>query len=123
MWDGRVNIPRDGKYRKAGSIEIRSGFSSTIKYIIPMVANESGYTSTFDIDLKDITTTSSVNDSTLLQAKSVAVSIALNCMFVCLKLSYRFMDVFPPRFSGIKRENGSFKYLLNSRRCTSFAII
>lgn len=61
--------------REAASIHLRAGDSSTISYIVPMVASSKGYLSMLEVHLDTVTVTSSLNDIRLLTAESCRVSL------------------------------------------------
>lgn len=53
---------------------MRAGDSSTISYIVPMVATAKGFQSVLEVHLDTVTVTSSLNDIRLLTAETCRVS-------------------------------------------------
>ena len=74
MWDGEVNVPNRPRKREPASIHVRAGDSSTISYMMPMVATARGYEPTLHVHLDTVTVTSSLNDIRVLTADSCVVS-------------------------------------------------
>jgi hypothetical protein len=72
QWDGQVDVPRPKK-REAAFIHLTAGDSSSISYIIPMVAGPTGYEPILEVHLDSITVTSSLNDICLVAAESCRV--------------------------------------------------
>ncbi|KAL6305048.1 hypothetical protein BKA93DRAFT_731948 [Sparassis latifolia] len=70
QWDGKVEVPNRPRKREPASIHVRAGDSSTISYIVPMVAGPSGYDSFSEVHLDTVTVTSSLNDIRLITADS-----------------------------------------------------
>ncbi|KAJ3553006.1 hypothetical protein NM688_g3848 [Phlebia brevispora] len=77
QWDGEVQIPNRPRKRDAASIHVRAGDSSTISYMLPMIATERGYEPTLNVHLDTITVTSSLNDIRLITAESCVVRCEL----------------------------------------------
>lgn len=75
MWDGEVNVPNRPRKREPASIHVRAGDSSTISYMMPMVATSRGYEPTLHVHLDTLTITSSLNDIRVLTAESCVVSL------------------------------------------------
>ncbi|KAI8993910.1 hypothetical protein BD414DRAFT_436222, partial [Trametes punicea] len=73
QWDGKVEVKDRPRKREAASIHVRAGDSSTISYIVPMVASSLGYLSVLEVHLDTITVTSSLNDTRLLTAETCRV--------------------------------------------------
>lgn len=59
------------------------GDRSSIKYIMPVVANPSGYESTLEVHLDTILVTSSLNDIRLVSAESCRVSSVFQLLCIC----------------------------------------
>ncbi|PCH43678.1 hypothetical protein WOLCODRAFT_122406 [Wolfiporia cocos MD-104 SS10] len=70
QWDGKVDLPNRPHRREAASIHIKAGDSSTISYIMPMVASSTGYHPLLEIHLDSVSITSSLNDIRILSAES-----------------------------------------------------
>ena len=75
QWDGEVEVPNLPRKRDAASIHVKAGDSSTISYMMPMIATERGYEPTLNVHLDTVTVTSSLNDIRLITAESCVVSI------------------------------------------------
>lgn len=73
MWDGKVEVPNRPRIREAASIHVKTGDTSTISYLMPMVANAKGYEPTLEVHLDTVSVTTSLNDIRLLQAESCRV--------------------------------------------------
>ncbi|KAI0829807.1 hypothetical protein BC628DRAFT_1477689 [Trametes gibbosa] len=73
QWDGKAEVKDRPRKREAASIHVRAGDSSTISYIVPMVATVKGYQSVLEVHLDTITVTSSLNDIRLLTAETCRV--------------------------------------------------
>ncbi len=73
QWDGKVDVPDRPRKREAASIHVRAGDSSTISYVVPMIASSKGYISMLEVHLDTITVTSSLNDIRLLTAETCRV--------------------------------------------------
>jgi hypothetical protein len=72
QWDGYVNASRP-RTREAASLSIKVGEDSTIRYLMPMVADAQGYHPRLKVHLNSMTVSSSLNDTRLLNAKSCEV--------------------------------------------------
>ncbi|KAH9930383.1 hypothetical protein B0H21DRAFT_878964 [Amylocystis lapponica] len=70
QWDGKSEVPNRPRKREPASIHVRAGDSSTISYILPMVAGPQGYQSSLEVHLDTVTVTSSLNDIRLVTAES-----------------------------------------------------
>lgn len=70
---GGVKAPNLPRKREGAAIHITAGDSSTISYVVPMVATASGYDSRLEVHLDDISVTSSLNDIRLIIAESCRV--------------------------------------------------
>ncbi|CAE6514246.1 unnamed protein product [Rhizoctonia solani] len=64
---GDLDIQRR-RHRRYGWLDLRIEADSFIKYTLPMVASPNGYTATVEVDLKNITALSSVNQVEFLRA-------------------------------------------------------
>ncbi|KAI0368271.1 hypothetical protein BV20DRAFT_969313 [Pilatotrama ljubarskyi] len=73
QWDGTVDVKDRPRKREAASIHIRAGDSSTISYIVPMVASSKGYISVLEVHLDTVAVSSSLNDIRLLTAETCRV--------------------------------------------------
>ncbi|KAI1795480.1 hypothetical protein LXA43DRAFT_1178514 [Ganoderma leucocontextum] len=73
QWDGKVDVADRPRKREAASIHLRAGDSSTISYIVPMIASSKGYLSMLEVHLDTVTVTSSLNDIRLLTAESCRI--------------------------------------------------
>ncbi|KAI0705009.1 hypothetical protein C8T65DRAFT_728083 [Cerioporus squamosus] len=73
QWDGKVEVPDRPRKREAASIHLRAGDSSTISYIVPMIASSKGHISMLEVHLDTITVTSSLNDIRLLTAETCRI--------------------------------------------------
>ncbi|RPD53525.1 hypothetical protein L227DRAFT_535889, partial [Lentinus tigrinus ALCF2SS1-6] len=73
QWDGKVDVPDRPRKREAASIHLRAGDSSTISYIVPMIASSRGYISMLEVHLDTVTVTSSLNDIRLLTAETCRI--------------------------------------------------
>lgn len=73
QWDNEVRLPNRPRRREAASIHIRAGDSSTISYMMPMVATTRGYEPTLHVHLDTVTVTSSLNDIRVLTAAFCSV--------------------------------------------------
>ncbi len=73
QWDGYVNAPRP-RTREAASLSIKVGDDSTIRYVMPVVADAEGYHPHLKVHLNSMTVSSSLNDTRLLTTKSCEVS-------------------------------------------------
>ncbi|OSD07084.1 hypothetical protein PYCCODRAFT_793525 [Trametes coccinea BRFM310] len=73
QWDGKVEVKDRPRKREAASIHVRAGDSSTISYIVPMVASVKGYLSVLEVHLDTVTVTSSLNDIRLLTAETCRI--------------------------------------------------
>ncbi|KAI0058067.1 hypothetical protein BV25DRAFT_1994498 [Artomyces pyxidatus] len=72
MWDGIVKLTRPRK-REGASLSVKAGDDSTISYLMPMVADRSGYHPLVEVHLDTVTVSSSLNDIRLLTAESCRV--------------------------------------------------
>ncbi|OCH88869.1 hypothetical protein OBBRIDRAFT_779350 [Obba rivulosa] len=70
QWDGKVQVPHRPRKREPATIHVRAGDSSTISYILPMVAGPTGYESSLELHLDTVTVTSSLNDIRLITAET-----------------------------------------------------
>ncbi|EMD37359.1 hypothetical protein CERSUDRAFT_114033 [Gelatoporia subvermispora B] len=70
QWDGMVEVPHRPRKREPATIHVRAGDSSTISYILPMVAGPTGYESSLELHLDTVTVTSSLNDMRLITAET-----------------------------------------------------
>ncbi|GJE95456.1 hypothetical protein PsYK624_116400 [Phanerochaete sordida] len=77
MWDGEVNVPNRPRRREPASIHVRAGDSSTISYMMPMIATAQGYEPTLHVHLDTLTITSSLNDIRVLTAESCVIRAEL----------------------------------------------
>ncbi|KAH9935463.1 uncharacterized protein B0H18DRAFT_1114206 [Fomitopsis serialis] len=77
QWDGKVDVPDRPRKREAAFIHVKAGDSSTISYIMPMVASATGYHPLLEVHLDTLTVTSSLNDMRLLMAQSCRVRCQL----------------------------------------------
>ncbi|KAL4251310.1 hypothetical protein ABKN59_005668 [Abortiporus biennis] len=73
QWDGKVIVPDRPRTREAASIHVKAGDSSTISYLMPMVASPLGYEPSLEVHLDTVSVTSSLNDIKLLTADSCRV--------------------------------------------------
>ncbi len=73
QWDGYVNTPRP-RIREAASLSIKVGDDTTIRYLVPIVADVQGYHPYLKVHLNSMTVSSSLNDTRLLTTKSCEVS-------------------------------------------------
>ncbi|KAI0958666.1 hypothetical protein AcV7_004416 [Taiwanofungus camphoratus] len=73
QWDGAVEVPNRPRKREPASIHVRAGDSSTISYIMPMIAGPVGYEPILEVHLDTVTVTSSLNDIRLVTAESCRV--------------------------------------------------
>jgi hypothetical protein len=73
QWDGYVNASRP-RTREAASLSIKVGEDSTIRYLMPMVADVQGYHPHLKVHLNNVTVSSSLNDTRLLTTTSCEVS-------------------------------------------------
>ncbi|KAI0633565.1 hypothetical protein C8Q77DRAFT_1157760 [Trametes polyzona] len=73
MWDGKAEVKGRPRKREAASIHVRAGDSSTISYIVPMIATSKGYHSVLEVHLDTVTVTSSLNDIRLLTAETCRI--------------------------------------------------
>ena len=76
QWDDRAPARDKRKKREAAFIHLRAGDSSTISYIVPMIASAKGYLSMLEVHLDTVTVTSSLNDIRLLTAETCRVRLA-----------------------------------------------
>jgi hypothetical protein len=81
QWDGYVNAPRP-RTREAASLSIKVGEDSTIRYLMPMVADAQGYHPHLNVHLNNVTVSSSLNDTRLLTTKSCEVSLFMPAVSV-----------------------------------------
>ncbi|TBU47302.1 hypothetical protein BD309DRAFT_511415 [Dichomitus squalens] len=72
QWD-KADVKNKLRKREAASIHLRAGDSSTISYIVPMIASSKGYLSMLEVHLDTVTVTSSLNDIRLLTAESCRI--------------------------------------------------
>ncbi|KAI0665956.1 hypothetical protein C8Q78DRAFT_985325 [Trametes maxima] len=77
QWDGKADVKGRPRKREAASIHVRAGDSSTISYIVPMVATAKGYISALEVHLDTVTVTSSLNDIRLLTAETCRIRSSL----------------------------------------------
>ncbi|KAH9839543.1 uncharacterized protein C8Q71DRAFT_517238 [Rhodofomes roseus] len=77
QWDGKVDVPDRPRRREAAFIHVKAGDSSTISYIMPMVASATGFHPLLEVHLDTLTVTSSLNDMRLLIAQSCRVRCQL----------------------------------------------
>ncbi|KZT72059.1 hypothetical protein DAEQUDRAFT_664662 [Daedalea quercina L-15889] len=77
LWDGKVDVPDRPRKREAAFIHVKAGDSSTISYIMPMVASATGYHPLLEVHLDTVTIASSLNDMRLLTAQSCRVRCQL----------------------------------------------
>ncbi|KAI0743929.1 hypothetical protein C8Q80DRAFT_1355680 [Daedaleopsis nitida] len=77
QWDGQVDVKDRPRKREAASIHLRAGDSSTISYIVPMIASAKGYISLLEVHLDTVTVTSSLNDIRLLTAETCRIRSSL----------------------------------------------
>ncbi|CDO69204.1 hypothetical protein BN946_scf185042.g106 [Trametes cinnabarina] len=73
QWDGKAEVKDRPRKREAASIHVRAGDSSTVSYIVPMVATSKGYLSVLEVHLDTVTVTSSLNDIRLLTAETCRI--------------------------------------------------
>ncbi|KAJ6593973.1 hypothetical protein B0H19DRAFT_1365929 [Mycena capillaripes] len=73
QWDGQTNVQRRPKKREPASIHVTVGDRSSINYIMPMVADTSGYESVVEVHLDTVEITSSLNDIRLVSAESCRI--------------------------------------------------
>ncbi|KAL1942384.1 hypothetical protein VTO73DRAFT_5986 [Trametes versicolor] len=73
QWDGKADVKGRPRKREAATIHVRAGDSSTISYIVPMVATAKGFQSVLEVHLDTVTVTSSLNDIRLLTAETCRV--------------------------------------------------
>jgi hypothetical protein len=66
-------VPRP-RTREAAFLSIKAGDDSTIRYILPMVADAQGYRQHLKVHLNNVTVSSSLNDIRLLTTESCEVS-------------------------------------------------
>lgn len=76
-----MEYPRNSKLRDPASIQIRAGDSSTLKYLVPMVATVDGYSAELDLNLDDVLVSSSLNDMVIIDVESYKV-----CFHTYMKL-------------------------------------
>lgn len=102
QWDGKVDVKGRPRKREAATIHVRAGDSSTISYIVPMVATAKGFQSVLEVHLDTVTVTSSLNDIRLLTAETCRVSIDQNRLWShsCSR-SYRYVATCPHLSSGM----------------------
>ena len=74
-------VPNRPKTREGASIHVRAGDTSTITYLMPMIANSRGYEPTLEVHLDTVSVTTSLNDIRLLQADSCRVCISIHYLF------------------------------------------
>jgi hypothetical protein len=72
QWDGHIDVPRP-RTREAAFLSVKAGDDSTIRYLMPMVADARGYHPHLKFHLNGVTVSSSLNDIRLLTAKSCEV--------------------------------------------------
>ena len=98
MWDGEVQVPNRPRKRESASIHLRAGDSSTISYMMPMVATARGYEPTLNVHLDTVTVTSSLNDIRILTADScvVRIEVHLDVIIYLLEQYLRFETSCPP---------------------------
>ncbi|KAI0074167.1 hypothetical protein K474DRAFT_1774197 [Panus rudis PR-1116 ss-1] len=73
QWDGIVEVPNRPKVREGASIHVKAGDTSSISYLMPMIANNKGYEPTLEVHLDTVTVTTSLNDIRLLNADSCRI--------------------------------------------------
>jgi hypothetical protein len=96
--------------------------NSTLTYMMPIVASETGYATTLKIRLTQICMDSSLNNKVFLKAEACRVSMtpSINAMFL---KPYRSSVNSQHLCIGEKKGNGAFILPSNSRIFTSFVII
>ena len=75
QWDGQVDVSRPKK-REPALLRVTAGDSSTISYMMPMIAGPTGYESLLEVHLDSVAVTSSLNDIRLLTAESCRVNLS-----------------------------------------------
>ncbi|KAI0288543.1 hypothetical protein BC826DRAFT_1107677 [Russula brevipes] len=73
QWDGHIDVPRP-RTREAAFLSVKAGDDSTIRYLMPMVADAQGYHPHLKVHLNGVTVSSSLNEIRLLTAKSCEIS-------------------------------------------------
>jgi hypothetical protein len=93
QWDGKVDVSRPKK-REPALLRVTAGDSSTISYIVPMIAGSAGYESLLEVHLDSVAVTSSLNDIRLLTAESCRVNLYsyLKIGRSSLMVTYRFEE-------------------------------
>ncbi|KAG7440025.1 uncharacterized protein BT62DRAFT_646663 [Guyanagaster necrorhizus] len=77
QWDGLTEVPSRPKKREPAVIHFTAGDSSTISYMMPMIASSRGYEPTLEVHIDTLVVTSSLNDIELVTSESCRVRCEL----------------------------------------------
>ncbi|KAK0212569.1 hypothetical protein DFS33DRAFT_1370154 [Desarmillaria ectypa] len=77
QWDGLTEVPSRPKKREPAVIRFTAGDSSTVSYMMPMIASSRGYEPTLEVHIDTLVVTSSLNDIELVTSESCRVRCEL----------------------------------------------
>ncbi|KAK0484381.1 hypothetical protein EDD18DRAFT_1361385 [Armillaria luteobubalina] len=77
QWDGLTEVPSRPKKREPAVIHFTAGDSSTVSYMMPMIASSRGYEPTLEVHIDTLVVTSSLNDIKLVTSESCRVRCEL----------------------------------------------
>ncbi|KAK0460992.1 uncharacterized protein EV420DRAFT_1746434 [Desarmillaria tabescens] len=77
QWDGLTEVPSRPKKREPAVIRFTAGDSSTVNYMMPMIASSRGYEPTLEVHIDTLVVTSSLNDIELVTSESCRVRCEL----------------------------------------------
>ncbi|KAK0486085.1 hypothetical protein IW261DRAFT_776549 [Armillaria novae-zelandiae] len=77
QWDGLTEVPSRPKKREPAVINFTAGDSSTVSYMMPMIASSRGYEPTLEVHIDTLVVTSSLNDIELVTSESCRVRCEL----------------------------------------------
>ncbi|SJK97794.1 uncharacterized protein ARMOST_01049 [Armillaria ostoyae] len=77
QWDGLTEVPSRPKKREPAVIHFTAGDSSTVSYMMPMIASSRGYEPTLEVHIDTLVITSSLNDIELVTSESCRVRCEL----------------------------------------------
>ncbi|KAK0226200.1 hypothetical protein IW262DRAFT_1457427 [Armillaria fumosa] len=77
QWDGLTEVPSRPKKREPAVIHFTAGDSSTVSYMMPMIASSRGYELTLEVHIDTLVVTSSLNDIELVTSESCRVRCEL----------------------------------------------
>ncbi|KAK0195692.1 hypothetical protein F5146DRAFT_1101121 [Armillaria mellea] len=73
QWDGLTEVPSRPKKREPAVVHFTAGDSSTVSYMMPMIASSRGYEPTLEVHIDTLVITSSLNDIELVTSESCRV--------------------------------------------------